>query len=213
MNLPIKIIAVDDHQLFREAIVSKLEENSRYKVIGQIDNAIDTLIMVREKRPDIVLLDISLDGMDGLETARLIQAAELNIKIIMLSMHTDHQYIGAALALNVDGYVKKQEAFDDLVKAIEAVYSGERYFSSSLHVNELSLKNQPAKQTEAKLTQREIDIVKLVSKGLTNQEISQLENISIKTIETHRANINRKLNARNSADVTRYAIRQGFISP
>lgn len=214
MKNPIRIVVVDDHQLFREAVVAKLEEESDFQVVGQIDNAVDTLLKVREKKPDIVLMDITLEGMDGLETARLINASEVDTRIIMLSMHNDHQYVGAALAIGVWGYVRKQEAFDDLVLAINAVNKGEKYYSASLNIETSSSKHHDSPSPpEPRLTVREKDIVILIAKGLSNQEIANLENLSIKTIETHRANINRKLQARNSADVTRYAIRIGLITP
>lgn len=213
MSTLVKIIVVDDHQLFREAVVAKLEEEPGFNVVGQIDNAVDTLLKVREKKPDIVLMDISLEGMGGLETIKLINVSEIETRVIILSMHNDHQYVGAAIALGVWGYVRKQEAFDDLILAINSVVSGKRYYSPALNIDTDSINKATNLEPEVKLTVRELGIVTLVAKGLSNQEIATLEKLSIKTIETHRANINRKLQARNSADVTRYAIRTGLILP
>lgn len=213
MKSPVSILVVDDHQLFREAVVSKLEQEGDFCVVDQLDNAVDTLLIVRQKRPDIVLMDISLEGMDGLETTRLINASQADTRVIMLSMHSDHQYVGAALALGVWGFVRKQEAFDDLVNAIRSVMDGKRYYSAALNINADNAAHAATAPDEPRLTNRENDIVILVAKGLSNQEIADLKKLSIKTVETHRANINRKLQARNSADVTRYAIRRGLITP
>lgn len=212
---PISILLVDDHQLFRDAIVSCLSQDAQINVVGELDNGLDTLLFIQQKSPDIVLLDISLIGMDGLETSRLISAAKLKTKIIILSMHNDPQYIGTALSLNIWGYILKQEAFKDLMKAIFSVMAGKRYYSPSLNINPAQggqishsrFTNLP------KLTKREKEMVTLVAKGLSNQEIAKLSFLSVKTVETHRSNVNRKLKTRNSADVTRYAIRNGLITP
>lgn len=210
----ISILVVDDHRLFREAIVNCLSQNAHIKIVGEVDNGVDTLLFIKQKNPDIVLLDISLIGMDGLETTRLINAAQLDTKIIILSMHNDPQHIGIALHLNVWAYILKQEAFEDLITAIFTVMGGERYYSSSLNINPPSAPSEQRHVTTTpKLTKRENEMVALVAQGLSNQEIARLSFLSVKTVETHRSNVNRKLQTRNSADITRYAIRQGLITP
>lgn len=208
----IRILVVDDHQLFREAIISKLIQDNDFQVIGEVDNGIDALMLIKAKKPDVVLMDISMVGMDGLETTRLISAAKLKTKIIILSMHSDRQYVGEALAQHVSGYVCKQEAFADLTKAIRSVMDGQDYYSPSLNV-EPSVGKVKKTTEENLLTRREKEVVILVAKGLSNQKIADLSKLSIKTVETHRSNIYRKLDARNSADLTRYAIRTGLITP
>ncbi|MGV6810246.1 MAG: response regulator [bacterium] len=211
----ISILLVDDHQLFRDAIFSCLSQDHRINVVGQLDNGLDALLFIQQKSPDIVLLDISLIGMDGLETSRLISAAKLRTKIIILSMHNETQYIGTALSLNILGYILKQEAFKDLMKAIFSVMAGKRYYSPSLNISpdHEGQVSHPCFNQDPKLTKREKEIVTLVAKGLSNQEIAKLSFLSIKTVETHRSNVNRKLKTRNSADITRYAIRNGLITP
>lgn len=211
----IRTLVVDDHQLFREAIVSCLAKETMITIIGEVDNGVDTLLLIRQKKPDIVLMDISLTGMDGLETTRLITAGGLTTKVIILSMHSDSRYVEKALSLNIWGYVRKQEAFEDLIKAIISVAQGKRYYSPSLAVDTALLSANTPKTVDntPKLTKREKEMVTFVAKGLSNQEIAQLSFLSVKTVETHRSNINRKLKTHNSADVTRYAIRRGLIIP
>lgn len=209
---PLRILVVDDHQLFREAIVSQLQLEDGMEVVGQVDNGVDTLLLAQQLRPDIILLDISLEGMDGLETTRLLAANEIAAKVLILSMHGDRQHISDALQAGVWGYVRKQEAFDDLVNAIRALQANQRYFSPALNVDPKTIKlGRPSKDKQ--LTERETEIVVLIAKGIPSQQIAEMMGLSVKTIETHRANINRKLETRNAADITRYAIRQGLITP
>jgi DNA-binding NarL/FixJ family response regulator len=215
---PIRLLVVDDHQLFREAIVSCLVKEENIGIVGEVDNGVDTLLLIRQTQPDIVLMDISLTGMNGLETTRLISAAGLKTKVLVLSMHSSQRYVKLALSLGVWGYVRKQEAFEDLIKAITQVAQGKRYYSPSLNVdpNVLQVKSAGATQKtthKPHLTKRETEIVTLVAKGLSNHEIAEMSFLSIKTVETHRSNINRKLQTHNSADITRYAIRHGLITP
>ena len=205
--LDINILVIDDHQLFREAIVTKLEQEEAFNVIGQLDNAVDALIFAKQHNPDIILMDINLEGMDGLEATKLLKSAEIECKVIILSMHSDDHHIGMALSLGVWGYIRKQEAFDDLITAIRHVYVNKRYYSPSLNIDPKL--HRPKKAVEGvQLSDREREIVIFVAKGLSNSDIAKLVNLSKRTVETHRLKINRKLGTGNVADLTRYAIRK-----
>ena len=215
----IRILIVDQLQLFREAVARCLTKEVNIEIVGETDNGTDALLLIEQRKPDIVLMGISLVGMNGLETADLIKATGLKTKVVILSMQDHSHYVSTALALNILGYVRKQEALHCLIAAIFSVIQGKRYYSESLDINtakpfKLPLKIKRTLSNQLlKLTKRETEMVTLVAKGLSNQEIALLSFLSIKTVETHRSNINRKLHTHNGSDVTRYAIRQGLITP
>jgi len=203
-----RLMVVDDHRLFREVIVEKLSYHRDFEVVAQVDTGLEALFQAKKLVPDIILLDISLEGMDGLQVARLIKEERLPCKIVMMSMHSELKYIQAAKRLPVDGYVRKQEAFQDLLIAIEHIKKGLSYFSPSLPSE---IDNLEPNTSHTQLTEREQQIVILIAEGLSSKEIANHYSLSVKTIETHRSNLYRKLKMRNSAEITRYAIRQGWL--
>ncbi len=209
----IRVLVVDDHQVFRDAIVTKLGQERDLQVVGEVSNGADALALVSALRPDVVLLDLSLDGMNGIEVARIVPRTS-TAKILILSMHGDLETVGSAMAAGVFGYVRKQEAYAEVVAAIRTVAAGERYFSPALGINPDDVStSQTTGDDVGILSKREIEIVTLVAKGLTTRNIAEMMGVTQKTVETHRHNVNKKLDTKNSADITRFAIRTGLISP
>lgn len=206
MNQTTRIVVVDDHRMLREAIVKFLSSKADFEVVGEAEDGSHALELIEQHHPDILLLDLSIKGLDSFEVLRLLRLMSIDMDTIVLSMHADHEYVGRAIAHGVRGYVLKEEALDDLVAAIQKVRAGERFFSPKLHCSQSS----QAQLGQSPLSQKEIDILTLIASGLNTREIAEQLNRSSKTVETHRARISQKLGLRNVAEFTRYAIRHGY---
>ncbi len=210
----IRIAVVDDHRIFRDCIVERLGSEPEFEVVGQGEDGAAAVALVRQHAPDLLVLDLTLkDGMDGVEAARQIKQSWPEVAIVILSMHSDHEHVERAMEQEVDGYVLKDDAYDDLVYAVRAVLGGGRYVSPTL----LRRNTQPSAKASAKapveheLTKREKEILLLVIDGLSNREIAAQLFISVKTVETHRSNIANKYGLRKSVDYVRHALRCGWI--
>lgn len=204
----IRVLVVDDHEMFRTAICSILTEENDIEVVAEVSDGANALIEVQQHKPDIVLLDISMPGLDGLDAARIIKNADFSCRVIILSMHADPAYVSRAMAENAAAYVLKEQALDDLVDAIRAVHGGERYFSPKLTVNQNSSDGEAKEQD---LTARELDVIKMLANGITASEVARSMGVSVKTVETHRSNIYKKLKLHNIVELTHFAIRRGLV--
>ena len=208
----IKIVVVDDHQMFREAIVEHLNEQGDIQVVAQTGNGADVIGLLMQHRPDVLLLDLNLNGLDGDEALRIMRQLELDTPVIVLSMHTDISYVGRVLALGIKGYLIKDETLDQLVEAIRIVKNGGEFFSPRVTTATPPKPGQQKHENDS-LTTREIEVLSLIASGLTSSEIATKLGRSLKTVESHRSNILKKLGLTNVAGLTRYAIRKGYISP
>jgi len=204
-----KIMVVDDHTIFRQGIVSLLGHVEGVEVLAETGSGRDAVRLAWELRPDVILLDISLPDIDGIETARRIRNLGIDAGIVLLTMHKEKGLLDIAREVGVSSYILKDDAFQDLVYAIKAVVRGDSFVSSSL------LAGSPFKQglpsTLSPLTRREKEIVYMIAQGLSSKEVAERLFISVKTVETHRARIMRKLELRNTADLVRYAVRTGLV--
>jgi DNA-binding NarL/FixJ family response regulator len=213
---PIKILLADDHTLFRQGLISLLEKQSNVKVVGEAGNGRETLDKVSKLNPDIVLLDIGMPGLSGLDVIPHIKKINPNTKILILSMYENEEYLYRSLKSGACGYVLKKVAPRDLISSIEAADAGQVYLSPSIStkVVERYLKYTGPDikdSTYFSLTNREREILRLLAQGKHNKEISRLLDISYRTVETHRANIMKKLNVHTLADLITFAIRSGII--
>lgn len=210
------IILADDHQMFRSGIINLLKDYTEFKVVGEAANGREAVSMVEELKPDIIIVDIGMPILNGLETVRQIAAHYEHTKSLMLSMYINEEYVKQALLAGVKGYILKESAFEELVWALKAISNGEHFLSPSactIVIDEY-LKMYPGKAQKValdNLTAREREVLQLVAEGKSTKEISKILYISPKTVEAHRSNIGNKLKLRSIEDIRDYAIRKGYI--
>jgi len=207
----IRVLVVDDHALFRQGVVSLLASTDDMEAVGEAGSGAAALGLAVDLRPDIVILDVSMPDMDGLEAARRMKAAGVQAKIILLTMHKGAELLEMAADSGIQGYLLKTDAFTDLLYAVKAVLRGEKFTSASLRQNPVEPRAEIPHPSM--LTTREVEIVALIASGLSSKEIATKLFISVKTVETHRANIMDKLGVKNLPELVRYAIRTGIVEP
>jgi DNA-binding NarL/FixJ family response regulator len=214
----IKVLIVDDHKLIRDGIQSMLEATNDIEVIGSAPSGEDAINKVREIRPDVIIMDIMMGGMTGIEATRWIKDSDGTIKVVVVSMEASKEYVSAAIKSGVDGYLPKDVDKEVLLEAIRTVHKGGRFFNDAIMklVFEDFYSNEKLKTTPAKLpndlTKREFEILGLVATGRTNKEVAENLFISVKTVETHKTHILEKLGLRNTAELVKYAIKNNIIS-
>lgn len=207
-----KIVLVDDHQLIRMGITALLNSENEFEVIGEVTAAKDVLESIEDKKPDVVLMDISLDDGDGILLTKEICKKHKDIKVIMLSMHVKEDFIQRSLKAGAAGYILKDSPKDELIRAIKEVAGGGKYFASE--VSQLMVSSYVTKagdftdkrKKNTGLTNREVEIIRLLSDGLSNQKIAAQLGISHRTVDTHRTNIMQKVKVKNVAELVKYAI-------
>ena len=210
--MPLKILLADDHQIVRQGLKSLLEEKG-FTVVGEASDGHEAVRLANEKHPDVAVLDLTMPLLNGVDAARQIRHDLPGTKVILLTMHTDEQYILDAIRAGVSGYVLKSEAATDLVKAIMDVNKGLTHLSS--RVSRAVVKGYLDK-TESPgdpLSPRERQVLQLVAEGKTTKEIATVLGVSVKTADSHRTRIMKKLDMHGTAGLVRYAIRTGLIQP
>jgi len=214
MPIKIKILLADDHKIFRDGLKPLLERQPDIEVVGEADDGLRTIEICRELKPDVIILDITMPGLNGIEVTKRITSDFPHTKIIILSMHSDRRFVLAALKSGASGYLLKESSFQELIDGIRCVMKGHIYLSSQLSskiIKEfLRLAEQDGSTAFTVLSVREREVLQLLAEGQSNKEIAAKLNISVKTIETHRKNIMEKLNLFNIAELTKYAIREGL---
>jgi len=210
MNEKIKIILADDHNILRESLQMLLDQEDDFMVVGQAEDGLAAEKEAKTNDADILLLDISMPKKNGLEVAKSVLSEKEDIKVIFLTMHKSEEMIFEAFDCGAKGYILKENAFGELAKAIRTVHAGKIYVSSVLSPLLLSgfLENEKKSKD---LSDREMEVLKLLAEGYSNKEISEMLMISVKTVETHRANIMRKHNFKNIAELVLYAVRNHTI--
>ena len=212
----ISIILVDDHVIMRDGLRHLLDEESDIEVIGEADNGRKAVKLALEKKPDIVIMDIAMQDMNGIEATRQIKSNNPEIKVIALSMHSERQIVVGVFRAGASGYLLKESSSLELVDAIRTIHLGRKYLSqkiSDIVLQEISdVKKDTAEIGVDVLTNRECEILQLISEGNSTKKIADILFISPKTVESHRANIMEKLNIRNIPELTKYAIRAGLTS-
>lgn len=212
-----RILIADDHQIFREGLKSLLDKNSGLRVAGEAKNGFEAVKLTQELQPDLVIMDISMPDLNGIDASRKILHEFPDCKIIALSMHADKRYVTELLKVGVKGYVLKDSAFEELHLAIRNVLKNQTYLSPAITeivVREfIGQKNEPVeKSVFMVLTAREREILQLLAEGKATKEIAAKLAICAKTVETHRKQIMDKLQIHSVAELTKYAIREGLTS-
>lgn len=208
---PIKIIIADDHKLVREGIRQLLELDGEIKVIAEADNGIQCIEKMRIQKPDVLLLDINMPNMNGLEVLQELKEAGINQKILILTIHNEVEYLLKAVEIGVDGYVLKDSNSDVLKKAIITIHQGETYIQASLAPYLKMKLNKKEKVKLDDLTRRETEVLKLVARGLFNKEIADTLSISEKTVKNHVSSIFKKINVSDRTQAAVYAIKNNYI--
>lgn len=209
-----KILLADDHPLILEGIRKLLE--SRHEIVG---SASDGASLVREAlrlHPEVIVLDIGIPVINGIDAAEEIRKSLPRVKFIFVSMHANASYIRRAMAAGGSGYVLKSGAAEELLKAIEVVRSGRKYFSPELDPNlahDIALESTKSARHNFELTSRQRQILQLIAEGKQNKEIARLLFVSVRTVEFHRGRLQARLGARSVAELTRIAIQEGLIGP
>jgi two-component system, NarL family, response regulator NreC len=210
----IKVLIADDHQLFREGLVNLLSSASDIEVIGEAKDGPETTEKAISLQPDVVLIDIGMPRMNGIEATKIIKKKFSQIKIIAVSMHSDKQFVKGILEAGADGYLLKNCTYRQLTDAIYSVISGRKYLSDEITGMVIRGYLEPSEATndsEPELSERENEILKLYAEGKSTREISEKLFISIKTVGTHKQHIFEKLDLRSNADMVKYAIKKGLI--
>tara|TARA_R110001606_G_scaffold224562_2_gene372681 strand:+ start:933 stop:1568 length:636 start_codon:yes stop_codon:yes gene_type:complete len=206
----IRVLLVDDHMLVLDGLQARLELEGNIDIIATASNGLEALEKAQETQPDLVLMDVSMPVLNGLEATKRFKAEQPNVKILMLSMHNDKEYILSLIQSGANGYVLKDVSSEELVQAINTVYQGGTYFSAGASDSLFSLASTSPKESE-ELTKRETAVLKALAAGLSNKEIAQSLDISVRTVETHRQNVKNKLDIHTSAGLIKYALAKQLI--
>ncbi len=214
--MTIKIILADDHNVLREGLKSLLNQQQDFEVIGEADNGRDAVRLAKKLEPDIVILDIGMPNMNGIQATQHIVAEVPDTKVLALSMHSDHQFVVKMLQAGASGYMLKDCAYEELISAVRDINAGKFYLSKDVtgvvinnYINMIQAVDAVSHPT---LTSRERETLQLIAEGKSTAETANLLNVSTKTIETHRKNIMDKLDIHNIAELTKYAVREGITS-
>jgi len=212
----IKILVVDDHAIVREGVRMILAKEGDLEVVGEAGDGQQALDLTERAQPDVVIMDISMPGMGGIEATQTIRAKHPEVQVLALTMHEDESYVFQLLRAGAAGYVLKRAAAQDLVQAVRAAAKGEAFLYPSVARKVVEdylrrVESGEERQRYDGLTTREKEILTLIAQGLSNQQIAEKLFISIKTVQTHRAHILEKLGLHDRTELVRYAIRKGLI--
>lgn len=213
----IRVLLVDDHPLVLDGINACLSSEPGIEVVGQASNGVEAIEEAGKLEPDVILMDVSMPVMNGLEATQELKSRYPSSRVLILSMHENREYILQLIQSGAAGYVLKDVSSDELVKAIEVVHQGGTYFSSRASetlvnkLDDVTNDSRPDNADRPTLTKREETVLKLLAEGGSNKEIARTLDISVRTVETHRQNIKQKLNINTAAGLAKYAIENNIV--
>jgi len=211
-----RILLVDDHNILREGLKTLLQKNTSVDVVGEADNGRTAVTMARDLKPDLVIMDVAMQDLNGIDAARQILGTGASCKVLALSMHSDGRFVTSMLEAGASGYLLKDCASSELTRAIDTVMGGDVYLSpgvtSTLVRSYLKHLRGGGTRPKSVLTPREREVLQLIAEGKSTKEVAEHLFISVKTVETHRKQIMDKLEIRNLAELTKYAIKIGLTS-
>ncbi|HXW03769.1 MAG TPA: response regulator transcription factor [Vicinamibacterales bacterium] len=208
----IRVFLADDHETVRQGLRLLLETQSDMEVVGEAAEGSTVLERIAELKPDVVVLDISMPGLNGLATARLLRTTAPDLGIVALTRYRDDAYVSEMVSAGALGYVLKQSPSSELLRAVRAAASGESYLDPRLKSSEPGGWIPPPAGRAPRITKRETQVLRLMSLGHSNKEIAAQLGLSVKTVEVHKTNATRKLGLRGRIDIVRYAVLQGWLT-
>jgi DNA-binding NarL/FixJ family response regulator len=209
-----KVLIADDHQLFREGLVNLITSAPDIEVIAEAKDGKEATEKAQKLKPDVVLIDIGMPVMNGIEATRIIKKENPKIKVIAVSMHSDRQFVKGVLEAGADGYLLKNCTYRQLIEAVQSVISGKKYLSDDITEMVIQAYLDPEDETsegQKDLSDRELEVLKLYAEGKSTREIGEKLFISVKTVGTHKQHIFEKLDINSNADMVKYAIKEGLI--
>jgi DNA-binding NarL/FixJ family response regulator len=210
----VRVLLADDHTLVRSGIRRILESQPGIEVLAEAADGAAALSMVEQTKADVLVLDLNMPGMDGIDVLRAVKVTHPTLKVIVLTMHAGREYVGRAMKGGADAYLLKDSAVQDLVAAVDAVVAGQSYFSPAIQQQMAGLlRGDNNESTVQPLTDREREVLSWLARGLSSREVAQTLSISVRTVETHRANLMHKLGVKSVAVLIQVAIREGMIEP
>jgi len=212
----IRVLLAEDHTIVRKGLRSLLDDETEIEVVGEAEDGQQAIELVQRVQPDVVLMDITMPVLNGPEATRQIKKLFPQVKVVVLTVHSTEEYIFQILRAGASGYVVKQAAVSELVQAIQTVHRGDSFLSPSISrqvVEEYGRRAEAIEDKYDRLTNREREVLQLIAEGRANREIAQLLHVTVKTVEAHRAHLMDKLGLRSTAELTRYALRKGMVSP
>jgi two-component system response regulator NreC len=204
----IRVVIAEDHTLIREALVKLLGESRKIDVVGEAATGATAVSMTKRLKPDVLLLDVTMPEKDGLQALAELQQLHVATKVIILTMHEDEAHGVRALRAGAAGFIRKSATVDELMSAIEKVHKGEQVAPSEIVA---ALNRKRSEHPAQILSQREFQVMSYLAAGKTNREIADTLSISVKTVDTHRGHVLKKLRLRNNSDITRFAISNGLM--
>jgi two-component system response regulator NreC len=213
--MPIRTLLAEDHTLVRSGIRALLEGSKEVQVVGEAAEGRQAVDLARQLQPELVLMDIAMPELNGIEAARQIRATMPDVRVIMLSMYSDQQYVFESLKAGANGYVLKGSAFQELLNAISTVMGGKNYISPALSDTVMTdyVRRAQGEQRDTeldKISGREREVLQLIAEGKSSAEVAELLHISVRTVDTHRHNIMTKIDVHSIAGLTKFAIRHGL---
>ncbi len=211
----VRIVLADDHKILREGLRSLLEDEEDFDVVAEADDGRQAIDLVEELKPDVIIMDIGMPNLNGIEATRYIKSGFPETRVLALSMHANERFVAEMLRAGADGYLLKDCAVDELITAIRTILRGKVYLSPDIMdvvvKDFLEIMREDEDSVYSILTQREREVLQLIAEGKTTREIADILNVSSKTVETHRQQIMKKLDLHNVAELTRYAIESGLV--
>lgn len=214
--MSIGVLVVDDHKIIRDGLRSLIEKEPTLELVGEADNGRMAVRMANELKPSVIIMDVSMKDLNGVEATRQVKSTHPDVKVIGLSMHADKRYVSRMLGAGASGYLLKDCAFTELIEAINAVLADKTFLSPGVmgvvvedYVRHLTRNNET---TQSSLSSREMEVLQLLAEGLSTKEIGGKLHISAKTVETHRRNLMDKLQLHSVAELTKYALREGLTT-
>lgn len=216
MNKATSVLLVDDHELILEGMNLLVSDHEDFKIVGMAKSGAEAIALMDAKKPEVIVLDISMPGLNGIETAKRILNTHPNVKILMLSIYDNELYVMESIEIGCKGYVLKSSDSEVIINAIKAISEGRNYYCS--YVSQILTKNLAVQMSKRKnekkfrITERELELIQLICEGKSSKEIAAGLFISVKTVEAHRNNIYNKLNVHNSVQLVRRALKLNLIS-
>ncbi|HOK96561.1 MAG TPA: response regulator transcription factor [Anaerohalosphaeraceae bacterium] len=213
----VRVVLVDDHEIMREGMSALLRKYSQFEVVGQASDGRQAVEVVLELKPDIVIMDVGMPNLNGIEATRRMLAQLPNLKVMALSTHSDGNIVAKMIKAGACGYMLKDSAFEELIEGLNTILEGKTFLcnkvSKVVFSEYVSMITNPNRTLDDGLSSREREVLQMVAEGHTTKEIAEALNLSTKTVDSHREHIMEKLGIRNVAGLTRYAIREGLTTP